>query len=130
MMQFVIAKSIGKYNDIGMLYFENDDTKIIFKYNYSIVKKTKNNEIYLFKDNEENYKKLVILTKENNNNMFKLTFNSWSDYKGTEIIEYSNNKLRISLNDRELLFKIKDKDKDKILNEINKMYNWFETQII
>lgn len=128
MMQFVIAKSIGKYNDIGMLYFENDDTKIIFKYNYSIVKKTKNNEIYLFKDNEENYKKLVILTKENNDNMFKLTFNSWSDYKGTEIIEYSHNKLRIILNDREITFKIKDKD--KILNELNKMYNWFETQIM
>jgi hypothetical protein len=128
MMQFVIAKSIGKYNDIGMLYFENDDTKIIFKYNYSIVKKTKNNEIYLFKDNEENYKKLVILTKENNDNMFKLRFNSWSDYKGTEIIEYSHNKLRIILNDREITFKIKDKD--KILNELNKMYNWFETQIM
>ena len=42
--------------------------------------------------------------------MFKLTFDSWSDYKGTEIIEYSNNKLRISLNDRELLFKIQNKD--------------------
>lgn len=127
-MQFVIAKSIGKYNDIGMLYFENDDTKIILKYNYSIVKKTKNDEIYLFEDNKENYKKLVILTKENNDNMFKLTFNSWSDYKGTEIIEYSHNKLRIILNDREITFKIKDKD--KIFNELNKMYNWFETQIM
>lgn len=127
-MKFVIAKSIGNNNDIGMLYFENDDTKIILKYNYSIVKKTKNDEIYLFEDNEENYKKLVILTKENNDNMFKLTFNSWSDYKGTEIIEYSNNKLRISLNDREITFKIKNKD--KILNELNKMYNWFETQIM
>ena len=127
-MQFVIAKSVGNHNDIGMLYFENDDTQIILKYNYPIVKKTKNNEIYLFEDNKENYKKLVILTKENNNNMFKLTFNSWSDYKGTETIEYSNNKLRIILNDRELLLKIKDKD--KILNELNKMYNWFETQIM
>lgn len=127
-MKFVIAKSVGNHNDIGMLYFENDDTKIILKYNYSIVKKTKNDEIYLFEDNEENYKKLVILTKENNDNMFKLTFNSWSDYKGTEIIEYSNNKLRISLNDREITFKIKNKD--KILNELNKMYNWFETQIM
>lgn len=127
-MQFVIAKSFGNHNDIGMLYFENDDTKIILKYNYSIVKKTKNDEIYLFEDNEENYKKLVILTKENNDNMFKLTFNSWSDYKGTETIEYSNNKLRIILNDREIIFKIKNKD--KILNELNKMYNWFETQII
>lgn len=127
-MQFVIAKSVGNHNDIGMLYFENDDTQIILKYNYPIVKKTKNNEIYLFEDNKENYKKLVILTKENNDNMFKLTFNSWSDYKGTEIIEYSNNKLRISLNDRELLFKIKDDD--TIFNELNKMYNWFETQIM
>lgn len=127
-MQFVIAKSVGNHNDIGMLYFENDDTQIILKYNYSIVKKTKNDEIYLFEDNKKNYKKLVILTKENNDNMFKLTFNSWSDYKGTETIEYSNNKLRIILNDRELLFKIKDKD--KILNELNKMYNWFETQIM
>ena len=127
-MQFVIAKSVGNHNDIGMLYFENDDTKIILKYKYSIVKKTKNDEIYLFEDNKENYKKLVILTKENNDNMFKLTFNSWSDYKGTETIEYLNNKLRIILNDRELLFKIKDKD--KILNELNKMYNWFETQIM
>jgi hypothetical protein len=127
-MQFVIAKSVGNHNDIGMLYFENDDTKIILKYNYSIVKKTKNDEIYLFEDNKENYKKLVILTKENNDNMFKLTFNSWSDYKGTEIIEYSHNKLRIILNDREITFKIKDKD--KILNELNKMYNWFETKIM
>ena len=41
-MQFVIAKSVGNNNDIGMLYFENDDTQIILKYNYSIVKKTKN----------------------------------------------------------------------------------------
>ena len=57
-----------------------------------------------------------------------IIFDSWSDYKGTEIIEYSNNKLKIILNDRELLFKIKDKD--KILNELNKMYNWFETQIM
>ena len=128
MLKFVIAKSVGNHNDIGMLYFENDDTKIILKYNYSIVKKTKNDEIYLFEDNKKNYKKLVILTKENNDNMFKLTFNSWSDYKGTETIEYSNNKLRIILNDRELLLKIKDKD--KILNELNKMYNWFETQIM
>ena len=128
MLKFVIAKSVGNHNDIGMLYFENDDTKIILKYNYSILKKTKNDEIYLFEDNKENYKKLVILTKENNDNMFKLTFNSWSDYKGTETIEYSNNKLRIILNDRELLLKIKDKD--KILNELNKMYNWFETQIM
>jgi hypothetical protein len=127
-MQFVIAKSVGNHNDIGMLYFENDDTKIILKYNYSILKKTKNDEIYLFEDNKENYKKLVILTKENNDNMFKLTFNSWSDYKGTEIIEYSHNKLRIILNDREITFKIKDKD--KILNELNKMYNWFETKIM
>lgn len=127
-MQFVIAKSVGNHNDIGMLYLENNDTQIILKYNYSIVKKTKNNEIYLFEDNKENYKKLVILTKENNDNMFKLTFNSWSDYKGTEIIEYSNNKLRISLNDRELLFKIKDDD--TIFNELNKMYNWFETLIM
>lgn len=127
-MQFVIAKSFGNYNDIGMLYFENDDTKIILKYNYSIVKKTKNDEIYLFEDNKENYKKLIILTKENNDNVFKLTFNSWSDYRGTETIEYSNNKLRIILNDRELL--LKTKDKNKILNELNKMYNWFETQII
>ena len=127
-MQFVIAKSVGNHNDIGMLYFENDNTQIIFNYNYPIVKKTKNNEIYLFEDNKENYKKLVILTKENNDNMFKLTFNSWSDYRGTEIIEYSHNKLRIILNDREITFKIKDKD--KILNELNKMYNWFETQII
>ena len=127
-MQFVIAKSVGNHNDIGMLYFENDDTQIILKYNYHIVKKTKNNVIYLFEDNKENYKKLVILTKENNDNMFKLTFNSWSDYKGTEIIEYSNNKLRISLNDRELLFKIKDDD--TIFNELNKMYNWFETKIM
>ena len=127
-MQFVIAKSVGNHNDIGILYFENDDTQIILKYNYPIVKKTKNNEIYLFEDNKENYKKLVILTKENNDNMFKLTFNSWSDYKGTEIIEYSHNKLRIILNDREITFKIKDKD--KILNELNKMYNWFETQIM
>ena len=127
-MQFVIAKSVGNHNDIGMLYFENDDTKIILKYNYSILKKTKNDEIYLFEDNKENYKKLVILTKENNDNMFKLTFNSWSDYKGTEIIEYSHNKLRIILNDREITFKIKDKD--KIFNELNKMYNWFETQIM
>ena len=127
-MQFVIAKSVGNHNDIGMLYFENDDTQIILKYNYPIVKKTKKNEIYLFEDNKENYKKLVILTKENNDNMFKLTFNSWSDYKGTETIEYSNNKLRISLNDRELLFKIKDDD--TIFNELNKMYNWFETKIM
>jgi hypothetical protein len=127
-MLFVIAKSVGNHNDIGMLYFENDDTQIIFKYNYPIVKKTKNNEIYLFEDNKENYKKLVILTKENNDNIFKLTFNSWSDYKGTEIIEYSNNKLRIILNDRELLFKIQNKD--TIFNELNKMYNWFETQIM
>ena len=127
-MQFVIAKSVGNHNDIGMLYFENDDTQIILKYNYPIVKKTKNNEIYLFEDNKENYKKLVILTKENNDNMFKLTFNSWSDYKGTETIEYSNNKLRISLNNREITFKIKDDD--TIFNELNKMYNWFETQIM
>jgi hypothetical protein len=127
-MQFVIAKSVGNHNDIGMLYFENDDTQIIFKYNYPIVKKTKNNEIYLFEDNKENYKKLVILTKENNNNMFKLTFNSWSDYKRTETIEYSNNKLRIILNDREITFKIQNKD--TIFNELNKMYNWFETQIM
>ena len=128
MLKFVIIKSVGNHNDIGMLYFENDDTQIILKYNYPIVKKTKNNEIYLFEDNKKNYKKLVILTKENNDNMFKLTFDSWSDYKGTETIEYSNNKLRISLNDREITFKIKDKD--KILNELNKMYNWFETQIM
>ena len=127
-MQFVIAKSVGNHNDIGMLYFENDDTKIILKYNYPIVKKTKNNEIYLFEDNKENYKKLVILAKENNDNMFKLTFNSWSDYKGTETIEYSNNKLRIILNNREITFKIKDDD--TIFNELNKMYNWFETQIM
>lgn len=127
-MQFVIAKSVGNHNDIGMLYFENDDTQIILKYNYPIVKKTKNNEIYLFEDNKENYKKLVILTKENNDNMFKLTFNSWSDYKGTETIEYSNNKLRIILNDREITFKIQNKD--TIFNELNKMYNWFETQIM
>ena len=60
--------------------------------------------------------------------MFKLTFNSQSDYKGTEIIEYSNNKLRISLNDREITFKIQNKD--TIFNELNKMYNWFETQIM
>jgi hypothetical protein len=128
MLKFVIIKSVGNHNDIGMLYFENDNTQIILKYNYPIVKKTKNDEIYLFEDNKENYKKLVILTKENNNNMFKLTFDSWSDYKGTEIIEYSNNKLRISLNDRELLFKIQNKD--TIFNELNKMYNWFETQIM
>lgn len=127
-MQFVIAKSVGNHNDIGMLYFENDDTQIILKYNYHIVKKTKNDEIYLFEDNKENYKKLVILTKENNDNMFKLTFNSWSDYKGTETIEYSNNKLRIILNDREITFKIQNKD--TIFNELNKMYNWFETQIM
>ena len=92
--------------------------------------KTKNDEIYLFEDNEANYKKLVILTKENNDIMFKLTFNSWSTYKGTEIIEYSNNKLKINLKDREIMLKIKVKDKNKILNELNKMYNWFETQII
>ena len=60
--------------------------------------------------------------------MFKLIFNSWSTYKGTETIEYSNNRLRISLNDREIRFKIQNKD--TIFNELNKMYNWFETQIM
>jgi len=128
MLKFVIIKSVGNHNDIGMLYFENDDTQIILKYNYPIVKKTKNNEIYLFEDNKKNYKKIVILTKENSDNMFKLTFNSWSTYKGTEIIEYSNNKLRIILIDREIILKINDKN--KILNELNKMYNWFKTQIM
>jgi|SaaInlStandDraft_5_1057022.scaffolds.fasta_scaffold25739_5 hypothetical protein len=128
MIKFVIVKSVGNHNDIGMLYFENNNTQIVLKYNYFIVKKTKNNEIYLFEDNKKNYKKIVILTKENNDSMFKLTFNSWSDYKGTEIIEYSNNKLRIILNDREITFKIQNKD--TIFNELNKMYNWFETQIM
>ena len=128
MIKFVIVKSVGNHNDIGMLYFENNNTQIVLKYNYSIIEKTKNNEIYLFEDNKKNYKKIVILTKENNDSMFKLTFNSWSDYKGTEIIEYSNNKLRIILNDREITFKIQNKD--TIFNELNKMYNWFETQIM
>lgn len=129
-MQFVIEKSVGNNNDIGILHFKNNNIKINLKYNYSIIEKTKNNEIYLFEDNKKNYKKIVILTKENNDNMFKLTFNSWSTYKGTEIIEYSNNKLKINLKDREIMLKIKVKDKNKILNELNKMYNWFETQII
>jgi len=128
MLQFVIAKSVGNNNDIGMLYFKNNDTKIILKYDYSIVEKTKNNEIYLFENNAKNYKKLIILTKKNNYNMFKLTFDNWSDYKGTETIEYSNNKLKINSSNREIIFKTKEKD--KILNELNKMYNWFETLII